>query len=115
VGTKAARNSGERPLGEQVAYDRAYGEAIVQHCQRGGSVSTFARSIGVPLDTLVVWRKADPEFAQSWKRAFSVLACELDDLTLAVEAVRRALRRRAEELEPDFRALAGDGDRGDAA
>jgi len=87
-------------------YNQAYCEALVQHCQRGGSVSSFAVSIGVSLETLTAWCKDDAEFANAWEWAFSELASQLEGLMLAQRTAMSALWVRVGELEPDFRALA---------
>ena len=66
------------PAGRPSSYDPLYCEAIVEHCQDGASISSFAASIGVARSTINEWASNHPEFSEAVKRAKTAVAAWYD-------------------------------------
>ena len=60
-------------------YDPSYCDGIVEHCQDGASITSFAAKIGVCRDTITDWGVAHPEFLASVKRAKAAAAAWYDE------------------------------------
>lgn len=66
------------PAGRPTKYDPDYCERIVEFCQDGSSISSFAASIGVCRDTITDWGQAHPEFLAAVKVAKAAVAAWYD-------------------------------------
>lgn len=59
-------------------YDPAYCDQIVEFCQDGASISSFAASVGVARQTITDWSKEHPEFLLAVKAAKTAVAAWYD-------------------------------------
>lgn len=66
------------PAGQPSKYDDAYCRQIVEHCQGGASITSFAASIGVCRDTITNWGNEHPQFFAAVKRAKAAAAAWYD-------------------------------------
>lgn len=64
--------------GRPSKYDPAYCDEIVEHCQGGASITSYAASIGVCRDTISEWANSHPEFSGAVKRAKAAAAAWYD-------------------------------------
>lgn len=66
------------PAGRPSKYDDAYCAEIVDFCQDGSSISSFAASIGVSRSTITEWGNEHPEFSAAVKSAKTAVAAWYD-------------------------------------
>jgi len=56
-------------MGRPSKYDPAFCDKVVEHCETGASLTSFAASIDVCRDTITEWTKVHSEFSLAVKRA----------------------------------------------
>ena len=66
--TKVSSKEPKR-FGRPSIYDPAFCESIVKHMQDGGTMESFASSLGIHKDTLSEWAQKYPEFSVARKLA----------------------------------------------
>lgn len=66
------------PAGRPTDYREEYGEALVEHCKDGASITSFAAEIGVARSTINEWMKHHPEFSEAVNRAKAKIAAWWD-------------------------------------
>lgn len=72
--------------GRPSKYDPAFCEQIIEHCQDGSSLSSFAASIRVARSSLNEWAEHHPEFSEALKTAKTAVAAWYDKTARAVAA-----------------------------
>lgn len=65
-------------VGRPSKYDPSYCSEIIQFCQDGSSISSFASSIGVSRSTITEWSGAHEEFSAAVKAAKTAVAAWYD-------------------------------------
>ena len=54
------------PSGRPTLYDPAYCEAVIAHCNKGGTVMSFGPAVaGVRRETVWAWRNVHPDFDEA--------------------------------------------------
>ena len=65
-------------IGRPSTYDPAYCDQIVEFCQDGSSISSFAASIRVARSTINVWMADNADFSEAVKTAKAAVASWYD-------------------------------------
>lgn len=55
--------------GAPTKYKPEHCQALIDHCNSGGNITSFAHSINVHKDTLYEWRKVNTRFSDAFKKA----------------------------------------------